>query len=143
MIIERTVTVERPVADVYAYLSDFTTSTEWDAGTVRTTLESGDGGVGTRYHNVSKFLGRETELTYVITDLEPDRLITLRGENKTVVAHDTMSLAATASGGTEITYHAEFDFKGLARLAVPFLGGAFRRLGDEAAEGLRTALAAR
>ncbi|MEO7130126.1 MAG: SRPBCC family protein [Dermatophilaceae bacterium] len=140
MIIERTVTVERPVADVYAYLSDFTTTTEWDAGTIRTTLESGDGGVGTSYRNLSKFLGRETELTYVITDLEPDRLIKLRGENKTVIAHDTMSLAATPSGGTQITYRAEFDFKGLARFVVPFLGGAFRRLGDEAAAGLRAAL---
>ena len=45
---------------VFAYLSDFTTTTEWDPGTVRTTRESGDGGIGTRYRNVSRFLGRET-----------------------------------------------------------------------------------
>lgn len=140
MIIERTVTVDRPVADVYAYLKDFTTSTEWDAGTVRTTRESGDGGVGTRYHNVSKFLGRQTELTYVITALEENALIRLRGENKTVVANDTMSLAATPGGGTEINYRAEFDFKGLVRLVAPLTAPAFRRLGDGSAAGLRAAL---
>ena len=47
MLIERTVTVDRPPAEVFAYLADFTTTTEWDPGTVRTTRESGDGGVGT------------------------------------------------------------------------------------------------
>ena len=142
MMIERTVTVDRPVAAVYAYLKDFTTTTEWDPGTVRTTRDYGDGGVGTRYHNVSKFLGRQTELTYVVTELKDDKLIRLRGENKTVVAHDTMSLVATTSG-TELTYRAEFEFTGLARLLSPLLAPAFRRLGDEAADGLRSALAGR
>ncbi|MGZ4467252.1 MAG: hypothetical protein ACXVXB_02140 [Nocardioidaceae bacterium] len=36
---------------------------------------SGDGGVGTEYHNTSKFAGRETELTYVVQALVPDRRI--------------------------------------------------------------------
>ena len=40
-----------------------------------------------------------------------------------------------------MTYTADFAFKGLARLAVPFLSGAFRTLGDEAERGLRDALA--
>ena len=58
MEIERSVTVGQPVDRVFAYLSDFTNTTEWDPGTVRTERVAGDGGVGTRYHNVSKFLGR-------------------------------------------------------------------------------------
>ena len=85
---------------------------EWDPGTVRTTRESGDGGVGTTYHNVSRFLGRATELTYVVTEHEPPVLLRLRGENKTVVAHDTMTLVETPTGGTELTYRAEFSSRG-------------------------------
>ncbi|QBX54217.1 polyketide cyclase [Nocardioides seonyuensis] len=136
MEIRRTMTVSRPHDEVFAYLQDFTTTTEWDPGTVSTTLVSGDGGVGTRYHNVSKFLGRETELTYVVEEVQAPRTLRLRGENKTVVAHDTMTLMPTASGGTELTYHARFDFKGLARLVAPLMAPAFKRLGDEAEQRL-------
>ena len=140
MQIVRTITVDRGAPEVFAYLSDFTTTEEWDPGTVRTIRESGDGGVGTRYHNVSKFLGRETELTYVVEEVESPRRLRLRGENKTVVAHDTMTLEPTPSGGTELTYRAEFEFKGVAKLVAPLAAPAFKRLGDKAEQGLLEAL---
>lgn len=140
MDIVRTVTVDQPIERVFDYLSDFTTTNEWDPGTVRTTRQVGQGGVGTRYHNVSRFMGRDTELTYVVEELSPVKRFRLRGENQTVVAHDTMTFAATRAGGTTVTYRAEFRLKGLARLAAPFLAPAFKRLGDEAEVGLREAL---
>ncbi|MEW1951863.1 SRPBCC family protein [Terrabacter sp. NPDC080008] len=147
MEIERTVTVDQPVDRVFAYLSDFTTTTEWDPGTVRTDRVSGEGGVGTHYRNVSKFLGRETELDYLVVEHEPDHRFALRGENATVVAHDTMTIvpAATRSGttageGTTVTYRAEFEFKGLARYVAPLLSPALKKLGDDAERGLREAL---
>jgi uncharacterized protein YndB with AHSA1/START domain len=139
--IVRTVATDSPRSDVFAYLSDFTTTEEWDPGTLRTTRETGDGGVGTRYRNVSKFLGRETELTYVVEESSPPYRLRLRGENDTLVARDTMTLTETSAGGTELTYRAEFAFKGVTRLVAPLLAPAFRRLGNEAEAGLRTAFA--
>lgn len=139
MKIQRTVTVDTPLAKVFPYLADFTTTNEWDPGTVRTVRQRGDGEVGTEYHNTSKFGGRETELVYVLEALEPNRRIALRGENKTVVAHDTMELRGD-QGETTVTYTADFAFKGLARLIAPLLGPAFKKLGDDAEEGLREAL---
>lgn len=142
MQISRTVEVDTPLDQVFAYLSDFTTTTEWDPGSVHTERVSGDGGVGTTYHNVSTFNGRETELDYEVTELVPRERFALRGENKTVVARDTMTFAETASGGSRVTYTADFEFKGLARLVAPLLGPAFKKLGDEAERGLRTHLGA-
>src|SRR5699024_11010523 len=104
MHIERTVTTAAPLEAVFGYLADFTTTTEWDPGTVRTSRVAGDGGVGTRYHNTSRFLGRETELTYVVEQLVPGGVIHLRGENRTVVADDTMTFVRTPTGGTRVTY---------------------------------------
>ena len=137
--IKRTVTVQRPVADVFAYLSDFTTTNEWDPGTVETRRIGGDGGVGTSYHNTSKFAGRETELVYVVEEVVPNQLFALRGENRTVVAHDTMTFREVGTG-TEVTYLAEFTFKGVAKYLAPLLAPAFKKLGDEAEQGLREAL---
>lgn len=138
-VIERTVQVARPLPRVFDYLSDFTSTTEWDPGTVTTVRISGDGGVGTEYLNTSRFLGRQTRLTYVVVRLEPLEVVALRGENDTVVAHDTMTFRETATG-TEVTYRAEFTMKGAPRLIAPLLAPAFTRLGDAAERGLRQAL---
>jgi len=139
MKIERTVTVDVPVSAAFDFLADFTTTTQWDPGTVSTVRMEGDGGVGTTYRNTSKFLGRETSLTYVVEERVPDARIRLRGENKTVISVDTMTFGRAAAG-TEVTYTAQFTFKGLSRLVAPLLKPAFTRLGDEAEVGLRSAL---
>ena len=141
MKITRTIAVDTTPAAVYAYLSDFTTSEQWDPGTVETTLVEGDGGVGSTYHNRSVFRGNETELTYVTMDLQPDRLVVMRGENKSVIAQDTMSIRPGTNGrGTELVYEADFTFKGLAKLVTPFLRGELTKLGDEAEEALHREL---
>lgn len=135
----RTVVVNKPLGAVFGYLSDFTTSTEWDPGTVRTVRKEGDGGVGTIYLNTSTFRGRTTELTYVVDDLVDQRLIQLRGENDTVVSVDTMTFR-TVAAGTEVAYGVEFTFKGAARFVAPMLQPALERLGNEAEAGIREAL---
>ncbi len=139
MKLRKTVVVERPLTAVFDYLSDFTTTTEWDPGTVTTVRKDGDGGVGTTYLNTSQFLGRQTELTYVVRERVERQLIRLRGENKTLTAVDTMTFKAVPTG-TEVTYAAEFTFKGAARLVAPLLRPAFERRGNQAAAGLRQAL---
>jgi carbon monoxide dehydrogenase subunit G len=137
--IERVVTVSKPVEVVFGYLSDFENTVEWDPGTVSTVKVDGDGGVGTKYKNTSSFAGRETELEYVVQQLEPGRIFQLRGENKTVTALDTMTFAETGDG-TQVTYRAEFEFKGVTRLIESLFRGQFKKLGDEAETGLATAL---
>jgi carbon monoxide dehydrogenase subunit G len=139
MKLQRTVVVGKPLDEVFAYLSDFTTTTEWDPGTVTTVLDRGDGGVGTTYLNTSVFLGRKTQLTYVVRELVPGERIRLQGENQTVIATDTMSLRGVETG-TEVTYAAEFTFKGPARFLAPLLRPALERLGNQAEAGLREAL---
>ena len=139
MKLQRSVETTATPAQVFTYLSDFTNTNDWDPGTVRTELLSGDGGVGTTYHNVSSFMGRETELTYVVQTHQPDRLFALRGENKTVTAHDSMEIAPVGAG-SRVTYTADFAFKGVAKYLAPLLAPALKKLGDEAEKGLREAL---
>jgi carbon monoxide dehydrogenase subunit G len=140
MQIQRTVETTASPEAVFAYLSDFTNTTEWDPGTVRTTRVSGSGGKGTTYENTSKFLGRETELTYVVTEHQRPNRFALRGQNKTLVANDTMQIAPSGAG-SRVTYTADFAFQGVSKYLAPLLAPAFKRLGDEAEKGLRQALA--
>jgi carbon monoxide dehydrogenase subunit G len=137
--IQRTITVDRPLAKVFDFMSDFTTTMEWDPGTVRTVRQSGDGGVGTTYLNTSKFAGRETELVYVVEDVTPQRRFALRGENKTLVAHDTMEFSGDDERST-VTYTTDFALKGLIRFVAPLMAPLFTKLGNDAERGMREAL---
>jgi NAD(P)-dependent dehydrogenase (short-subunit alcohol dehydrogenase family) len=139
MKVQKTIVVDKPLDAVFGYLSDFTTTTEWDPGTVVTVNRHGDGGVGTTYLNTSRFLGRETQLTYIVRDFIPGKRIQLRGKNKTVIAVDTMSFR-TVDAATEVTYTAEFTFKGPFRLLAPLLRPAFEQLGTQAETGMQKAL---
>lgn len=143
MDITRTVETSTPVDKVYAYLADFTTTTEWDPGTVETTRISGDGGVGTKYKNVSSFMGSKTELEYTVQSRVDNERIVLLGRNKTVKATDTMTFTDTGSG-TRVVYNAAFEFQGLfgkiAPALTPVLKIAFKKLGDEAQAGMQSAV---
>jgi hypothetical protein len=139
MRLQKTVIADKPLDAVFGYLSDFTTTTEWDPGTVATVNHHGDGGVGTTYLNTSTFLGWKTQLTYIVGEFIPGKRIRLRGENKTVIAVDTMTFR-NVDAGTEVTYTAEFTFKGPSRLLAPLLRPAFERLGQQAQAGMRQAL---
>jgi len=134
--IERTVRVDRPLEAVWTYLSDFRSTNDWDPGTVETVRSSGDGGVGTVYHNTSKFLGREVEVDYTVVELESQRLLRLHGENKSVSLTDTITFDGDARSAT-VTYTARFELKGAARLADPLMRFPLKKLGDEAEQGLR------
>jgi hypothetical protein len=139
IMVQRAVVVQPSVHRVYAYLSDFTNAVEWDAGTVRCSMLQGDGGVGTTYANTSKFMGLETELTYEVVELEPDRLIVLRGENRTVTSTDHI-LIQPVERGTEVLYTAEFEFKGVAKLLQVVLRAPLEKLADNAKVSLASAL---
>lgn len=124
---------------VLAYLLDFENAVEWDAGTVSCTRIEGDGGVGTRYRNVSEFNGRQMELSYTVEAVAADRFVIV-GRTKGVESYDTVIARPWGEGGTELEYDARFSFSGLLRLAEPFLGGTFTRLGDATAADIKRAL---
>jgi hypothetical protein len=128
--------------EVAAYLTDFSTTQEWDPGVVEAErLDQGPITVGSRFRLVARFLGRRAELTYAIVHHDPGEQVTLRGENATVVSLDTMRFSDSPSGGTRVSYEADLRLKGPLRALDPLLRLAFNRVGDRAAAGLRSELA--
>ncbi|GAA1511834.1 SRPBCC family protein [Nocardioides humi] len=137
--VERTVTVPRPLERVWAYLTDFTTTEEWDPPTVTTVRTGGDGGVGTTYRNVSTFLGHETEVEYRVVAFVPHELFELTGSGSGVDLHDTLRFSEQ-DGATSVTYHAEMTPHGVARLASPLVKGGLEVLGTRVAASLEERL---
>ncbi len=143
MYVERTFTVPVPIEAVFAYLSDFEHTEEWDPGTVTTRRTGGDGGLGTTYANTSTFMGRQVELSYETIGYDEPTFFSCRGRNKTATATDTMTF--TASGqGTEIHYRADFAFHGITKFIAPLVvKPRLGALADETIEQIRSTLSSR
>jgi carbon monoxide dehydrogenase subunit G len=135
--VERTFTVASTPEGVVEYLRDFSRAEQWDPGTVTCTrLDDGPVEVGSRWHNVSTFLGRKTELVYELTRADAHRLQFV-GRNDTATSTDDISITAgPAPGTTRIGYHAHVEFNGLARLGAPVAKLALEKLGTDTERNL-------
>ncbi len=140
--VTRTFTVDHPVEFVVDYLADFSHAEAWDPGTQSCTRTDGSGpiAVGATWHNVSKVLGRETELTYKLEKLEPGHVV-LVGSNKTATSTDDITVTATDSGGSEITYTADIELNGAAKLGAPVMKIEMERLGTKTEELMKATFA--
>jgi carbon monoxide dehydrogenase subunit G len=135
-----TLETERSREEVFAYLSDFSTTKEWDPGVIEAARLTGpEVKQGSEFSLVARFLGRNTQLKYTIVEYEPPRRVVFLGENATVVSRDAIEFESVDTG-TLITYEAELTLKGSVKFADPLLGLAFKRVGDRALAGMTRAL---
>jgi len=137
-----TVISSKPIDEAFTYLADFRTAPEWDENTVSSDLTKGDPfSTGATYKVVTEFGGRELTLEYETVEIQrPDRVVLTSGTGMAGIT-DTMTFEATATG-TEVTYDANVAPKGLVKVIDPVLTLIFKRVGDNAAKGLREALGA-
>ena len=69
---EASITIDRPVEEVFAFASNFEKHEEWGSvvsGVVKTS--EGPLGVGTSYRGTAQFLGRQMEWTSEVTEFQP------------------------------------------------------------------------
>ncbi len=127
--------------EAFEYLADFANAKEWDPGVVEgENLTGGPPGPGSRFRLVATFLGRRVPLEYQITAFDRAQRVVFQADEAMVRSIDEIRLARSGHR-TSVTYEADLRLKGpLGRLLDPFLGLAFRRIGDRAAAGLQTAL---
>jgi uncharacterized protein YndB with AHSA1/START domain len=75
---ERTISIRRPIDQVFRFLADGRTATQWRSGVIDVSKASGEG-VGSVYRQVVRGPGgRAVDADYEITALEQDRRIAFR-----------------------------------------------------------------
>jgi carbon monoxide dehydrogenase subunit G len=128
--ISRTFKVAPSPAVVLDYLKDFSHAEAWDPGTESCErLDSGPVAVGSRWHNTSKIAGVSTELEYELKELTDEKIVFV-GTNDT--AHSTDTITVLPSGtGSEITYDADIELTGAAKLGTPVVKLVFEKVGSD------------
>jgi hypothetical protein len=122
----------------FEYLAAFHHIADWDPGVARAkALSERPLEQGARFEVISSFLGREVPLVYEIVEIDPPHRVLLRAETGSIISLDEMTFTIRPGGGTIVTYDAELSLKGPLKVFEPAMRLAFRRLGDNARDGLR------
>lgn len=146
-LLREVIEVEQEPDVVFEAVSDFSNAAAWDPGVLaarRIHPGSPDpSGVGAAYELTVSFRGRASQMRYTTTRYEHPDVVVLEGVGPQITAVDTIAVEPAAGGGSTIRYTADLRLTGVAKIAEPLLGGAFRRMGRDALAGMQAWLASR
>lgn len=117
------VEVNRSAAEVFAYLDEVENNPEWLSGmqSARWTTDP-PRGVGSRYEQVARFLGKEIRTTFEVVDHQPGRSVTIRSlEGSSFPLTVTREVAPLGEHRCRVTETVESDPSGFYRVAGPLL----------------------
>jgi uncharacterized protein YndB with AHSA1/START domain len=130
-----------PAEEAFNYMAEFGHTSEWDPNcTTAQKTTAGDVRVGTKFLlKFSGVAGQEMTFEYEVKEYDAPRRIVLEGGNDHLHSVDTIEVAPKGAGAT-VTYTAQLEGTGLAKLANPILGVGLSKAGSEAREGLEKKL---
>ena len=137
-----TVSSQQPADQVFAYLADFRSIEEWDPSVTSSVHVNGDDPItlGAIFTVTTGRMLSKVVLDYETVELTRPRRIVLRGENGSMVSIDTITIADREDSGSDVTYGAQIELKGVRRIVEPAMQLGLKRLGDKARQGLEEKL---
>ncbi len=117
------VVINRPVAEVFAFVLDTSNATKWQGGVENVIPDGPQDVVGSKFTEVRKFMGQEMKSTLEITVHEKNArwgAKVLKGP----VPFEVMQTFSSESGGTKITTEVEGEPKGFFKIAGGRAAGA-------------------
>ena len=128
MRVEEIVEIDRPLEEVFSYVTNPENLPEWSNLVLEVRMETeGDLQQGDRFTTVAKFLGRRFETPFEVTEHEPHRRHSDRSKGGPFEQVYTYALEEIGEGRTRLTYVAEGEPGGFFRLAGPLLERAGKR----------------
>jgi carbon monoxide dehydrogenase subunit G len=137
--VENTVTIMKPVEEVYAYTNDPSRTSEWQSGVESVKYPEGTPKVGTQFVEVRKFMGREMNTTLEITTLEPNvkyAAKTLTGP----VSYEVNVTFEKVEEGTKMTTIIEGETGGFFKLAQGMVAKQLEKTLEESSQRLKSLL---
>ena len=125
--IEKSVVINRPIEEVFAFVSDIEKLSQWMSELVEAQQTSeGSVGVGTTISAVAKPLGRRAESIQEVVEYEPNSKFALKSVSGPVASEDKYTFESVADG-TKVTRVAEAETTGFFKLAEPLAARMMRR----------------
>jgi uncharacterized membrane protein len=114
---ERTISIRRPVDQVFRFLADGRTATQWRSSVLEVSQVSGEG-LGAVYRQTVRGPGgRPVDADYEITAFEPDKVIAFRAIAGPVRPIGSFAFEAMGDA-TILTFRLEAELSGWKRLVL-------------------------
>jgi uncharacterized membrane protein len=127
------VTINRPVEDVFAYVADGEKCPQWRSGVLDIKRMNGDGSVGTTYaQGVKGPMGRRIAADYMITSYETNRALEFQTVAGPARPHGRYDFEQT-DGATRLTF--SLDAK-LGAIAGLFMGAMVQKTMDSEVQAI-------
>ena len=118
--LEHSIVINRPVEEVYDFVTDVEKASQWRSGVVESKKISDEPAVGATASEVMQFLGRRMETTYEITEYEPNRKFGFKVISGPVPMEGVYTFESVGSG-TKLDFTVEGEAGGFFRLAEPIV----------------------
>jgi carbon monoxide dehydrogenase subunit G len=125
--ITQSVTVDRPVQEVWDFISNFENTTRWSRGVLEA-RQTSDGplGIGSTLQTVVKAFGRRRTADYLVTEYEPNHAFAFKVTSGPMTSR-ARYLVEPAGAGTRLTASGEAEARGLYKLLAPMLVRTLKR----------------
>src|SRR6056297_1291011 len=136
--LDEEIVVDRPLTEVFAYVSEFSRIEEWDPAVKRgVKLTPGEPAVGSEFRIEMK---AGFALHYSMRELEYNQLMLMDVSSKLFTAREEILFSEHPEGGSVVRYIATFDFITPLAVVNKLYPAAMHRVGEKTMEGLKRAL---
>jgi len=127
----QSVTVNRPVQEVWEFISNFENTSRWSRGVLEA-RQTSDGplGTGSTLQTVVKVFGRRRTAHYLVTEYEPNHAFAFEVTSGPMTSRARYSVKP-AGAGTRLTASGEAEATGLYKLLAPILIRVLKRHSED------------
>jgi uncharacterized membrane protein len=126
--ISTSIAIDRPAADVFAFVAEFPNNPRWQRGQRSCTWTTEPPlRVGSTYEQHARFLGRDVVNSFEVVALEPGRRVTFTSRGGTFPLTVTRTVEPLGDARSRFTEHVRGETKGVFRIADPLLRPLVRR----------------
>lgn len=124
--VQTSVTVNRPVAEVFRFMSDNQNALQWQSGLLEARITNDVMAIGRAWVDVVQFLGRRIEIASELTDYEEDRMLGFKSISGPFPVTGSYSFEPDGDGA-KVTFTLQGEPGGFFKLAEPLVARSTQR----------------
>ena len=118
--VETSIVVNRPVGEVFQFLSVNENALQWQPGLLETRISNDVQGIGRAWIDVVQVLGRRMEIPFQLTDWQADQKLAFQSTGGPISMQGSYAFEPNGAG-TQVTFLLTGEPGGFFKLAEPVL----------------------